>query len=266
MKPYSIALILAGTALAVTVNAQNGPTRVNGVTIPQERVDFFVRNVVGQGRPDTPELRAMVREELVNRELLSQEARRRGIDKSPEVALQIDMARQEILMTSLMREVLKGSTVNEETVKKEYERIKGQLGGREYKARHILVQKEEEAKDIIAQLKKGGSFEKLAAEKSLDPGSKARGGELEWSTPASYVKPFGDALAKLKKGQMTETPVQSNFGWHVIRLDDERATKVPPYDQVKQNLQQQLMQQSQKQAYDKTLSELRAKAKIEGEK
>lgn len=263
MKAHSIALALAGAALAATALAQNAATKVNGVTIPQQRVDFFVRNVVAQGRPDTPELRALVKEELINRELLSQEATRRGINKDPEIAMQIDMARQEILMSALMRDVLKSTAVTEETVKKEYERQKGQLGAREYKARHILVQKEEEAKDIIAQIKKGASFEKLAAEKSMDPGSKARGGELEWSTPASYVKPFGDALAKLKKGQMTETPVQSNFGWHVIRLDDERATKIPPYDQVKQNLQQQLMQQAQKKGYDKTLSDLKAKAKIE---
>ena len=163
-------------------------------------------------------------------------------------------------MTALMREALKGTAVPEEAVKKEYERLKGQLGAREYRARHILVQKEDEARDIITQIKKGANFEKLAAEKSIDPGSKARGGELDWGTPSNYVKPFGDALMKLKKGQMTETPVQSNFGWHVIRLEDERPTKVPPYDQVKQNLQQQLSQQSQKQAYDKTLSDLRAKA------
>jgi peptidyl-prolyl cis-trans isomerase C len=266
MKPYSNALILAGMVLATAANGQNGPIRVNGVTISQQRVDFFVRNVVAQGRPDTPELRAMVREELINRELLAQEAARRGIDKNPDVALQVDMARQEILMTALMREALKGAAVPEESVKKEYERLKGQLGAREYRARHILVQKEDEARDIIAQIKKGANFEKLAAEKSIDPGSKARGGELDWGSPSNYVKPFGDALTKLKKGQMTETPVQSNFGWHVIRLEDERPTKVPPYDQVKQNLQQQLSQQAQKQTYDKTLSDLRAKAKIEGDK
>jgi peptidyl-prolyl cis-trans isomerase C len=260
MKAYSIALALAGAMLAATAAAQ---TKVNGVTIPQQRVDFFVRSVVAQGRPDTPELRAMVKEELINRELLSQEATRRGIAKDPEVAMQIDMARQEILMTALLRDVVKGGAVTEDSVKKEYERLKGQLGGREYKARHILVQKEEEAKEVIAQIKKGASFEKLAAEKSMDPGSKGRGGELDWSTPAAYVKPFGDALARLKKGQMTETPVQSNFGWHVIRLDDERPTKVPPYDAVKQNLQQQLVQRAQKQSYDKTLADLKAKAKIE---
>jgi peptidyl-prolyl cis-trans isomerase C len=265
MKRYSIPLILAGAALAaVTASAQNAATKVNGVTIPQQRVDFFVRNVVAQGRPDSPELRAMVKEELINRELLAQEATRRGMHKDADVAVQLDMARQEILMTALMRDVVtKSGAVTEETIKKEYERLKGQLGAREYKARHILVQKEDEARDIIAQIKKGASFEKLAAEKSMDPGSKARGGELDWSSPGSYVKPFGDALGKLKKGQMTETPVQSNFGWHVIRLDDERPTKVPPYDQVKQNLQQQLTQQSQKQIYERTLADLKAKAKIE---
>ena len=263
MKPYSIALMLAALSLAAPASAQNNVTKVNGKTIPQERVDFFVRNVVAQGRQDTPELRNMVKEELINRELLAQEAARRGLDKSPDVAVQLDLSKQEILMGALLREVVKGSAVSEDAIKKEYERLKGQLGSREYKARHILVQKEDEAKDIIAQIRKGVSFEKLAAEKSIDPGSKVRGGELDWSSPAQYVKPFGDALARLKKGQMTETPVQSNFGWHVIRLDDERPTKVPPYDQVKQNLQQQLTAQAQKQAYEKTISDLRAKAKIE---
>jgi peptidyl-prolyl cis-trans isomerase C len=263
MKSFLIALALAGAALAAAALAQNNATKVNGVTISPQRVDFFVRNVVAQGRPDSPELRAMVKEELINRELLSQEATRRGINKDPEIAMQIDMARQEILMSALLRDVLKTSAVTEEAVKKEYERLKGQLGAREYKARHILVQKEEEAKEIIAQIKKGASFEKLAGEKSIDPGTKGRGGDLDWGAAGGYVKPFGDALMKLKKGQMTETPVQTNHGWHVIRLDDERPTKIPPYDAVKQNLQQQLAQQAQKQGYDKTLAELKAKAKIE---
>jgi len=263
MKLTPIALVLAAAALAAPATAQNGTTKVNGVTIPPQRVEYFVRNVVAQGRQDTPELRTMVREELINRELLSQEASRRGLDKTPEVAVQLDLARQEILMGSLLREVIKSNSVSEDAVKKEYERLKGQLGSREYKARHILVQKEDEAKEVIAQLKKGANFEKLAAEKSIDPGSKGRGGELDWAAPGNYVKPFGDALTRLKKGQTTETPVQSNFGWHVIRLDDERATKIPPYEQVKQNLQQQLAQQGQKQAYEKTIADLRAKAKIE---
>lgn len=260
MKAHSIVLAIAGAALAAAAPAQNSATKVNGVTIPQQRIDFFVRNVVAQGRPDTPELRAMVKEELINRELLSQEATRRGISKEPDVTMQIDMARQEILMTALLRDVLKGAVVSEDTVKKEYDKLKG---GREYKARHILVQNEDEAKDIIAQIKKGASFEKLAAEKSIDPGTKAKGGDLDWGNAGGYVKPFGDALTKLKKGQMTDKPVQTQHGWHVIRLDDERPSSVPPYEQVKQNLQQQLTQQAQKQRYEKTLADLKAKAKIE---
>jgi peptidyl-prolyl cis-trans isomerase C len=260
MNPSLLALATAGLLAAGAAHAQ---IKVNGTTIPQQRVDFFVKNLVSQGRPDTPELRSSVRDHLINQELLAQEARRRGLDKNAEVTTQMDLNRQEILAGALMRDVTRGSAVTEDTVKKEYERLKNQLGSREFKARHILVEKEDEAKEIIAQIKQGASFEKLAGEKSRDQGTKVRGGELEWSPAAQYVKPFGDALGRLKKGQMTETPVQTNFGWHIIRLDDERALKVPPYDQVKGNLQQQLVQQQQKQSYEKTIGELRAKAKIE---
>jgi peptidyl-prolyl cis-trans isomerase C len=263
MKSSLFALALAGLLAAGAAHAQNGAMKVNGVTIPPQRLEFFVKNLVGQGRPDTPELRSMVREELINRELLAQEARRRGLDKNTDVATQMDLTRQDILAGALMREVTKGAAVSEDTVKKEYERLKGQLGSREYKARHILVDKEDEAKEIIAQIKQGANFEKLAGEKSKDQGTKVRGGELDWGPAGQYVKPFGDALSRLKKGQMTDAPVQTNFGWHVIRLDDERPVKVPPYDQVKPNLQQQLQQQAQKQTYDKTIADLRAKAKIE---
>ncbi len=253
---------LAVAAMLVSGAAQ-AQIKVNGVTIPQQRVDFFVKNLVSQGRPDTPELRKMVQDNLVTQELLAQEARRRGLDKKADVAARIEFARQEVLINALVAEATKGSTVSEDTVKKEYDRLKGQLGSRDYKARHILVEKEDEAKELIAQIKQGASFEKLAGEKSRDQGTKVRGGELDWGPSANYVKPFGDALARLKKGQMTETPVQTNFGWHIIRLDDERAIKVPPYDQVKGNIQQQLQQQATKTAVEKVIAELRAKAKIE---
>jgi len=144
-------------------------------------------------------------------------------------------------------------------MKKEYERLKPQQPAKEYKAHHILVENEDEAKGLIAQIKKGSSFEKLAAEKSKDQGSKVKGGELDWSPAERYVKPFGDALAKLKKGQMTDTPVQSNFGWHIIRLDDERAMKVPSFEEAKPQLHQLM----QNQMVQKALADLRAKAKIE---
>lgn len=260
MKPILVALALV---LPLAAGAAHAQTKVNGVTIPQQRIDFFVKSLVAQGRPDTPDLRNAVRQELIDRELLAQEAARRGLAKNPDVANEIEIARQSVLIRAVVQDAAKGGAVTEEATRKEYERIKNELGTREYKARHILVEKEDEAKDIIAQVKKGASFEKLAAEKSKDPGSKVRGGDLDWGGPGNYVKPFGDALVKLKKGQMTETPVQTQFGWHVIRLDDERARKVPPYEEVKANLQQQMQQQSQKTAFEKLLSDLRAKAKIE---
>jgi peptidyl-prolyl cis-trans isomerase C len=259
----SCILFLAGLLMATAAHAQNGVAKVNGVTIPQQRMDLFLKDLSSQGRPDSPELRNAVRQELIDRELLSQEATRRGLHKNPEVAAQIELARQGVLVRAVLSEAIRSAPVSEDAIKKEYERIKGQLGSREYKARHILVDKEDEAKDIISQIKGGGSFEKLAADRSKDQGTKVRGGELDWSAPSGYVKPFGDALTRLKKGQMTETPVQTNFGWHVIRLDDERALKVPPYDQVKPNLQQQMQQQQQKLSYEKIITDLRAKAKIE---
>lgn len=261
MKSTAVALLLAGFAAAPAL-AQD-VAKVNGVGIPQSRMDMFVRDLTAQGRPDSPELRASIKQELINRELLAQEAARRGLEKNPEIAAQIDIARQSVLARAIMQEAMRTAPVTEEVMKKEFERIKSQLGTREYKARHILVDKEDEAKDITAQIRKGASFEKLAGEKSKDQGTKVRGGELDWSPAGNYVKPFGDALAKLKKGQMTDAPVQTTFGWHVIRLDEERALKVPGYDEVKGNIQAQLLQQQQQQAQAKIISDLRAKAKIE---
>ncbi len=258
MKPYQIALTLAAVLTAAPALSQSGDIRVNNATISAQRIEVLVRSLVAQGRPDTPELRTAVRQELINRELLTQEAVRRGLDKKADIAAQLAIARQDVLARAYLQDLAGKSPVSEDAMKKEYERIKGQLGSREYKARHILVDKEDEARDIIAQVKNGTSFEKLAAEKSKDTGSKVRGGELDWAVPTNYVKPFGEALTRLKKGQMTDTPVQSNFGWHVIRLDDERALKVPPYDEVKPNLEQNL----QRKAQQKAITDLRAKAKI----
>ena len=233
--------------------------KVNGKEIPQSRIDAGVKSRISQGQPDTPELRSSVRDALINQEIIAQEALRRGINKKPDVAAAIDINRQDILVNAYVQDYLEKNPVTEDTLKKEYERIKAQLGGREYKARHILVENESEAKDIIAQIRKGSSFEKLAAERSKDTGTKDKGGDLDWSVPGNFVKQFADALAKLKKGQMTDAPVQSNFGWHVIRLDDERPYQPPAYDAVKQNLQRSVQQQM----VQKVLADLRAKAKIE---
>ena len=257
MKLLRTAVLAAGLAVVATAHGQN-VARVNGVAIPQQQFDLLIKNLVAQGRPDSPEMRDAIKQQMISRELMVQEAAKRGLDKNPEIAARLTFSRQDILSNAYIQEVLRANPVNDDMVKKEYERIKAQ-STKEYKTRHILVEKEDEAKDIIAQLKKGAGFEKLAAEKSNDPGSKTNGGDLDWSMPSRFVKPFGDAMVKLKKGQITETPVHTNFGWHVIRIDDERAAKIPGFDEAKPQVQQGL----QNQAVEKAIADLRAKAKIE---
>jgi peptidyl-prolyl cis-trans isomerase C len=232
--------------------------KVNGVTIPQSKIDYLVKSAISQGQPDSPQLRSRVRETLINFELAAQEAARKSLDKNPDVAAQIELQRQSVLTNAYIGEYLKSNPVSEDAMKKEYDQAKAQMGGKEYRARHVLVEKEEEAKEIIGQIKKGGSFEKIASERSKDQGSKANGGDLGWSPASRYVPQFGQALQRLKKGQMTDAPVQSQFGWHVIKVEDERPVKFPPFEEVKPQIQQKLHQQ----VAEKAISDLRAKAKI----
>ncbi len=255
-----LAAVVAGSAmLPAAAHAQASTAKVNGTPIPQYRLDAAVKSRTAQGQPDSPELRKGIRESLINQEIIAQEAVKKGLHKNPDVAAQIELERQSVLVNAYFEDYFKANPITDELLRKEYDRIKPQLPGKEYHARHILVEKEDEAKAIIEQIKKGANFEKLAAEKSKDPGSKDKGGELNWSPATNYVKPFGDALANLKKGQMTDAPVQTNFGWHVIRLEDERTTKLPAFETVKQQLQQMVQQQ----VVQKQLTDLRAKAKIE---
>jgi len=254
------AALAAGLTLAAAVNAQDGAlAKVNGVTIPQSRADILMKEMAAQGRPDTPQMRDAIRQELINREIVAQEAIKKGLQKRPEVATQIELQRQAVLINAYLQDYLKAHPVTEDEVKKEYERVKASAGTREYKVRHILVETEDEGKQVIVQIKGGASFEKLAAEKSKDQGSKARGGDLDWATPARYVPAFGQAITKLKKGQMTDAPVQTQFGWHVIRVDDERPSKFPSYEEAKPQIEQQMRQQT----VSKAFADLRAKAKIE---
>jgi len=260
MKLTQYAVLAAGLALAAAAHGQSGAVaKVNGVTIPQSRADLLMKELAAQGRPDTPEIRNSIKQELINREIVVQEAVKKGLNKRAEVATQIELARQQVLISAYLQDYLKAHPVNDDEVKKEYERVKASAGAREYKVRHILVETEDEAKQIIAQLGKGASFEKLAGEKSKDQGSKGRGGDLDWATPARYVPAFGQAITKLKKGQLTDAPVQTQFGWHVIRVDDERASKFPAFEEVKPQIEQQLREQT----VNKAFSDLRAKAKIE---
>lgn len=239
--------------------AKEAIATVNGVAVPKARMEFMMLQQKSRGMPDNDRTRAMVREELVNREVLQQEAQRAGFGRKPEVQTQVDMARQEIVVGAYLRDWVSKHPVSDDDVQKEYDRARSAAGAKEYKARHILVDNEEQAKTLIAELKKGAKFEDLAAQNSKDPGSKDRGGDLDWNVPAAFDKSFSDAMVKLEKGQVTDTPVHTRFGYHVIRLDDVRDMRFPALADVKPRIQQQLMQQK----IEGLVRQLRSKAKVE---
>jgi peptidyl-prolyl cis-trans isomerase C len=221
----------------------------------QAQYDVLLKERLAQGQPDTPEMRNAVKEELNTRELLAREARKKGMDKTSDMKTQMDLAGQTVLVRAYVADWVQKNPIPESELKSEYDKIKAQIGEKEYKVRHILVEKEDEAKDVIAELQKGGKFDDLAKARSKDPGSKDKGGDLDWNAPASFVKPFGDAMAKTPKGKFTPQPVQTQFGWHVIQVDDTRDAKVPSFDEVKPQLQQRL----QAQWLDKYFKDLRTK-------
>jgi peptidyl-prolyl cis-trans isomerase C len=251
------AALIALTSAAHAATPAKQVATVNGKPIPQTRLDTIVKAQLAQGQPDTPQLRDAVKERLIRIEVLAQEAEKKGIEKQPDVAAQIAMTRQDVLIGAYIQDFIKNHPVTDDMVKAEYDTLSKTLGGKEYKARHILVETEDEAKAIIAKLKAGGKFEDLAKD-SKDPGSKERGGDLGWSNKASYVKPFSDAMVALEKGQTTEAPVKTDYGWHVIQLEDIRDMKAPTLDEIKPQLTQRLQQQM----IEKHIADLRAKAKV----
>jgi len=248
-----LSLSLPGLALA-----QAKVATVNGVAIPKSRVDAVVRAQTAQGQQDTPDLRAAIRERLITLEIVAQEATHKGMAKTADTVSQLELARTNILAQAFRTDYVKNHPVSDDALKAEFEKIKSQMGDKEYKARHILLENEAEAKEIIAKLKKGEKFEELA-KASKDPGSKDHGGDLDWNQPGGFVKPFSDAMVKLEKGKYTETPVQSQFGWHVIRLDDVRPAKYPDFNEIKPRLEQRM----QEAMFEKAVADLRAKAKVE---
>ncbi len=260
-KFSQVMLISALSFYVMSVQAQSAGSvaKVNGISIPQSRLELLVKANVAQGQQDGPEMRKALRENLIAEEILTQEAIKKGLDRDPEVIAQLEIARQAVLVRAYQSDYIKHNVISDDTLRKEYDILKVQMGDKEYKARHILVTSEEEAKDVIAKLKKGGNFAKLAAEKSLDDGSKENGGELNWSPPAAYVRPFAEALVKLSKGGRTDQPVETNFGWHVIELMDIRPMAVPPFEEVKPNIQQRVLQRE----FATVVQELRSKAKVE---
>jgi len=234
--------LFAAIALASGIVFAQNTAVVNNKPIPKAREDAWVKELSKQGQPDTPELRKMVKERLIQNEVLLQEATRRGIPDQSDVKFMLDVQRQNTLIQALLRDEMNKNPVTDDQVKAEYEKQKAMVGSKEYRARHILVETEAEGVAIVDQLKKGAKFEELA-KKSKDTGSAANGGDLDWAAPDAYVKPFGDALQKLGKGETTQAPVQSQFGWHVIRLEDVRDTQFPPLEQVSPQIRESLQQQ-----------------------
>ncbi|ACB34105.1 PpiC-type peptidyl-prolyl cis-trans isomerase [Leptothrix cholodnii SP-6] len=269
MKKSSFALrtvVRAASAAALTVallptiaQAQNIAI-VNGKGVPTARFDSFMTQVTKQGnQPRTAELERQVKDELVLREIFVQEAEKRGLQKNSEYRTQMEIARQSLLIRELFNEYQKKNPVTDAEIKAEYDKVKSGAGEKEYHAKHILVEKEDEAKALIAELKGGAKFDELAKKASKDPGSAQNGGDLDWAAPANYVPEFSQAMVKLEKGKYTETAVKSQFGYHIILLDDVREAQFPPLEEVKAQLEQRLAQQKM----GKYREELRSKAKTD---
>jgi peptidyl-prolyl cis-trans isomerase C len=256
LKPARLLMLLVA-AIALPVSAQNLAV-VNGKPIPSSRADAMIKQLAAQGQPDSPQLRAMVKEELINREILIQEADKLGLSNSADVKNQVEIARQSIAIRALVQDHLKKNPVKDADIQAEYDKFKAAAGDKEYHARHILVDKEDDAKAIITKLKGGAKFEELAKQ-SKDPGSAGNGGDLDWASPASFVKPFSDAMTGLQKGQITEAPVKTQYGYHVIKLEDVRAAKIPTLEEVKPQIAESLQQKKLQTFQD----DLRKKAKIQ---
>lgn len=267
-----VAQLVLGLAVGVPVSVSAQPQKpsapstpapiatVNGKAISAQRLDDVVNQLSSQGRADTPELRAAIRDQLIIREIFAQEAEAKGFARNPDLTRQLEQMREDLLIRALIQDHLANvEPVTEDDVNREYQRLHGAASSdKEYRARHILVDKEEDARQIIAQLRKGEKFETLAR-RSRDIGSAQQGGDLDWATPDTYVKEFSEAMVALQKGRFTEKPVRTQFGYHIIRLDDVRTTTPPPIAQVAPQIRQDL----ERARVDKLQQALRAKAKVQ---
>jgi peptidyl-prolyl cis-trans isomerase C len=259
MKFSLTALTAAVLITTASVASAQNVAIVNGKAVPTARMTVLEQQIAASGRPIDDTVRAQLKEEVVLREIFMQEAEKRGIAATPDYKTQMELARQTIMIRSLFADYQKTNPVTDADIKAEYDKFVAANSGKEYRARHILVEKEEQAKAIIASLKKGGKFEEIAKKQSKDPGSGANGGDLDWAAAASYVPEFSEAMVKLEKGQMTQAPVKTQFGYHIIRVDDVRTAEIPKFEEIKPQIAQQMGQQKL-QEFQKGL---RDKAKIE---
>lgn len=261
MKKKILSALIAAAMLATLAApsmAQNIAV-VNGKAISKERGEALRQQVERSGRPITPEIEKQIKEELIAREIFMQEAQKLGLDSTSDYKSQLELARQTILIRELFADYQKKHPISDATIKAEYEKFAAANGGKEYRASHILVEKEEDAKAIVASLKKGAKFADVAKKKSKDTGSGERGGDLDWASPATFVPEFSKAMTTLEKGKMTETPIKTQFGWHIIQLNDVREAQVPKLEEVKPQITQQLQQQQLASFQE----DLRKKAKVE---
>lgn len=271
------ALGMVGVVALSACNAQEPGKNmavVNGVPIPQARMDFVMKMQQAQGQKDSPDMRKQLREALITREIVTQEAVKKGLDKSVDYQTQMDLAKQQVLVNAFIEDYLKTHEPTEADLKAEYEAVRKEQfdpNAKEYKARHILVktpQKDDpkaaaaakkKAETLLARLQKGAKFEDLARKNSDDEGSKAKGGELDWTDGGNLVKPFADAMKAMSKGETSKTPVRTQYGFHIIRIDDVRDPQFPPYEQVKDEVAKQLIGKQR----DKVIEDLRKAAKVE---
>jgi peptidyl-prolyl cis-trans isomerase C len=256
-------LISLGIAslLATSAHAQNAAI-VNGKSIPKAQLDKLVQKT---GQPDNPQMREQAREMLITKELILQEADKRGVIQKESVRDQLEQSRIGILVAAVFEEYIAKEGVTEAELKSAYESAKAQYAGREYHVEHILLEKELDAKTLISQIKAGASFEVLAKAKSKDPGSAPNGGDLGWVTEKSLVPEFSKAMVQLKPGQISDKPVKSQFGWHIIKMIEERDIKAPNFEETKDQLRQMITsdQNWQKAKFSEMMQKLRAKAKIQ---
>ena len=248
-------LLSLGTTAALAQNI----AIVNGKAVPKARMDSLSLQFQSSGRPITPEVQEQMRQHLIALEVFTQEADKLGLSSSDEFKAQMELARQTVLANQLIKEFEKKNAITDELLKAEYDKFAAANGGKEIKARHILVDKEADATAIIASLKKGAKFEDIAKKRSKDTGSGSKGGDLDWANPSSYVPEFSAALQALKKGQLTDKAVKTQFGFHIIRVDDVRDIKLPTFDEVKPQIADQ-MKQDKRGTYQR---DLLGKAKVE---
>jgi len=256
MKKIVITVLLSSFA-SFNIQAADLAT-VNGKPIKQSLMDYIVKNASDAGKKVDDDTRANILEKLITNEVIDQEAQRVGIDKQTEFQAKEELTLHELRINAYLEDYIKKNPIDDKALQAEYDKQKADFKGKEYKASHILVGTEEEAKDIIQQLSNGSDFANIAKDKSTDTGSKENGGDLGWFAPANMVQPFSEAVAKLEKGKYSPTPVKSEYGWHVIRLDDVRDSTPPTFESSKENLRKTLVGIQ----LDKLVNGLKSKAKI----